>query len=94
MIYEPMRITDKTGQEVILRSAELSDAENLIRFLKVTASETPYLIREPDEIALTPEQEQDFIRKMMNSDREGILRQRHWQNDAGNHFGDCERKWL
>lgn len=85
MIYEPMRITDKTGQEIILRSAEISDAENLIRFLKITASETPYLIREPDEIALTLEQEQDFIRKMRNADREGML----VAELDGRHLGNC-----
>lgn len=52
MYMNSMIIKDKKGREIILRSAEESDAENLIDYLKTTAAETPFLIREPDEIAL------------------------------------------
>ena len=67
MIFKPLNATDKTGHEVLLRNAEAGDAEDLIHYLKTTASETPYLIREPDEAALTPEQEREFIQRMMDS---------------------------
>ena len=56
MIYEPREITCRDGRSCILRSAAVTDANDLIRYLKVTAGETPFLIREPDEISLTPEQ--------------------------------------
>lgn len=69
----PLKITDKTGHEVTLRNAETDDAEELIRYLKSTALETPYLIREPDEVTLSPGQERDFIRRIQDSDRELML---------------------
>ena len=42
MVFQPLKITDKTGQEVILRNAETGDAENLINYLKAATEETPY----------------------------------------------------
>ena len=33
-----------------MRNAEVSDAGPLIDYLRITAAETPYLIREPEEI--------------------------------------------
>ena len=57
MRFGPITLKDRNGREVVLRNAELSDAEDLIRYLKITTAETPYLIREPDEVTLTVEQE-------------------------------------
>lgn len=42
-------IKDKKDREIILRNVEEDDAEKLIDYLKITAAETPFLIREPDE---------------------------------------------
>ena len=50
MYIHSMMIKDKKDREIILRTAEESDAENLIDYLKITAGETPFLIREPDVI--------------------------------------------
>ena len=60
MRFDPIEVKDKEGRAIIIRSAELSDAEELITFLKKTAEETPFLIREPDEINLTLESEEAF----------------------------------
>lgn len=73
MTFQILKITDKTGQEVILRHAETGDAENLINYLKDTTAETPYLIREPDEVTLSLEEEQSFIQRIIDSDRELML---------------------
>ena len=70
MIYEPREITCRDGRSCILRSAAVTDANDLIRYLKVTAGETPFLIREPDEISLTPEQEEHFIEGIVKEPRE------------------------
>ena len=51
----------------------MTDANDLIRYLKVTAGETPFLIREPDEISLTPEQEEHFIEGIVKEPRELML---------------------
>jgi hypothetical protein len=50
MIIEPTTIKDKLGREVLLRTAKTEDASDLIKYLKTTSGETPFLIREPDEI--------------------------------------------
>ena len=44
MRFNSIQIKDKLGRKVILRSAEISDAAALIDYLKITTSETPYLI--------------------------------------------------
>ena len=59
MRFEAKSYTDKNGNPFILRNAELSDASDLIRYLKVVAEETPWMIREPEEVSLTEEQERE-----------------------------------
>ena len=85
MVFNPLIVIDKTGCEVILRNAKIEDAENLINYLKITASETPYLIREPDEVTLSLEQEQSFIQRIIDSDRELML----IATINGKHIGNC-----
>ena len=85
MIFEPLKVIDKTGCEVILRNARTSDAENLLHYLKITTSETPWLIREPEEVTLSVEEEQRFIRGIMDADRELML----VAVIDGKHVGNC-----
>lgn len=73
MKFEAKRYFDKNGNAFILRNAELSDAADYIRYLKVTSGETPYLIREPEEISLTEEQEQKFLQSKIDAERELML---------------------
>lgn len=73
MKFNSMYFKDKIGREVILRNAEESDAVALIDYLKITADETPYLIREPDEITITLEQEKNFIQSKRDAERELLL---------------------
>lgn len=85
MRFEPIEMVDKLGRTVILRNAEVSDADDLIRYLKITTGETPYLIREPDEIFLTHKQEEDFIKKCIDAKRELML----IATIGGEHVGNC-----
>lgn len=66
-------IKDKNGRDILLRSAEEKDAEALLDYMKITAAETPFLLREPDEISLTIEQEQAFIKAKKDSANELLL---------------------
>lgn len=61
MIIKPMTMELKNGKSAIIRNAEPKDAEDLIKCLKTTATETPYLMRNPQEINLTLEEEVEFI---------------------------------
>lgn len=68
-----------------LRSARAEDSEQLIAYLKKTAEETPYLIREPEEIGITPEQEKAFIEAKEAAPGELML----LAFVEGRHAGNC-----
>ena len=81
MILKPIQKIDKQNRIVTLRSADVSDGEALLRYLKITSGETPFLIREPDEIKLTLEQEEAFIRNKMEEPGDSF--------DDGKQIGNC-----
>lgn len=85
MKFGPIECKDKKERTVVLRSAEVSDADDLIRYLKVTSGETPFLIREPDEICITVEQEENFIKGRIETERELML----IATIDGEHVGTC-----
>jgi len=85
MKFEPIQVKDKFGRDVVLRSAETSDAAALIDYLRITTAETPYLIRNPDEVTITLEQEKRFIENTVNAERELML----VATIDGKHIGNC-----
>ncbi|SDB13637.1 L-amino acid N-acyltransferase YncA [Pseudobutyrivibrio sp. YE44] len=85
MRIDPITIKDKLGREVVLRAARSEDAEDLIQYLKVTCGETPYLIREPNEVTITMEEELTFIKSKLENDRELLL----VAYIDGKHVGNC-----
>ena len=85
MRFHAVRVKDRLGREVTLRSAEESDAAALIEYLKITSGETPYLIREPEEVTITLAQEKSFIRRAEDAERELLL----IAAIDGRHIGNC-----
>jgi len=85
MKFDAIEMKDKLGRNVVLRSAQSSDAEALIEYLKVTTGETPYLIREPEEVTITLEQEKRFIESKIDAERELML----VATIDGKHIGNC-----
>ncbi len=85
MKFDAIEIKDKLNRDVTLRSAEVSDAEALIEYLKITTGETPFLIREPEEVTITLEQEMRFIESKINAERELML----VATIDGKHIGNC-----
>lgn len=73
MRFEEIEVKDKLGRTIILRNAEASDGDDLIQYLKTSTSESPYLIREPEEVTLTSEQEVSFIQGRIEDERELML---------------------
>lgn len=69
MIFEPIEATDRLGRTLILRNAEPEDATMLLEYLRKTSAETPFLLREPDEVKLTLEQEIKFIQRQKEAER-------------------------
>lgn len=85
MIFEPRKIQTKDGHEVILRNADENDAVALLHYLKTTAGETRFLLREPEEITITLEQQEAFLRGKKESERELML----IAELDGEHVGNC-----
>ena len=85
MRFDPITVQDKLDRDVVIRSAEVADAEDLIRYLKVTAGETPYLMRDPEEINMTLENEIEFIQSKIDDEREILL----VATVDGKHVGNC-----
>ena len=85
MEFGEISIKDKLGRTVILRNARPEDSAALIGYLKTTSAETPYLIREPEEITITEEQENQFIQAKIDAERELML----VAFIDGKHIGNC-----
>lgn len=70
---------------ITFRSAVEEDAEALISYLKTVAGETPFLIREPEEVTLTIEQEKAFIKAKETAEAELML----LAFEGERHVGNC-----
>ena len=57
------------GKQILLRSATAEDADMLIDYLKTVSGETRFLMKEPDEIQFTREEEVRFIRSHNDSEK-------------------------
>ncbi len=85
MLFGEISFKDKLGRTVVLRNARSEDAADLIQYLKTTSGETPYLIREPEEVTITEENEKQFIQAKIDAERELML----VAFIDGRHVGNC-----
>lgn len=64
-----MRISQETimlgNRELLLRNARAEDARMLLEYLKATAAETRFLLKEPEELTMTLEQEKNISKVRM-----------------------------
>ncbi len=58
----------KPEHNLLLRNATKEDAQMLIDYLKTTSKETRFLLKEPEEITFTLEEECQFIEAQNNSE--------------------------
>jgi len=61
MLYQEKEIKLKDGRTAVFRSPHPKDAQALLDYMKITAGETPYLLRIPEECTMTVQQEKEFI---------------------------------
>ena len=73
MRFAERTITLKDGRTCILKPAAPELAENLIRFLKQIAAETPFLTRYPDEVDKTAEDEAEFLIRTLDNPSSAML---------------------
>lgn len=69
MEYTSKEVLLKNGKTCVLRLAEESEAEMLLEYLQATSAQTPYMIREPEEVRTSVEEEVEFIRKNRENPR-------------------------
>lgn len=73
MKIEEKKVELKNGQFCILRSPKPEDAEQLIAYLKATAGETEFLLKYPEEVSITVEQEKEILQWFIDSDRDLMI---------------------
>lgn len=64
MIFNTKTITLKDGRTAILRAPRPEDAAPMVQYLKDTAGETEFIIRYPEEVTMTAEQEAVFFERL------------------------------
>lgn len=73
MIYAETEIKLKNGCAAVVRNARPEDAEKMIEYLRITAGETPFLLREPDEVCFNIENERAILQSKAESPNEIML---------------------
>ena len=73
MIFEEREINLKDGRICTLRSVEIRDAESMIEYLQMVSSETPFLLRNGDEVTYTVEAEEQLLENKRNTPREIMM---------------------
>lgn len=71
MKMQPKTITLKDGRTCTLRNATREDAQQMLDYLTTSAGETEFILRYPDEVTFTLEQEADILENSVNA--EGTL---------------------
>lgn len=67
------KLTLRNGQECILRNATADDAKAIKEHRIIVAGETDYMLRYPDELTMTEEEEAKTLEKKENSPDELML---------------------
>lgn len=73
MIFEEKKITLKDNRICVLRSVEAKDAADMLEYLRIVSSETPFLLRNEDEVTYTIESEEQLLESKRNSPREIMM---------------------
>ena len=74
MEFLPKTIPLKDGRTAILRSPDPSrDAVDMVQYLYDTAADTPFVLREPEEVSMTVEGEERFLEAVTDSDTDCMI---------------------
>ena len=73
MDFSAKEIIIKDGRTCTLRPAAPEDAAAMIEYMKITAGETPFLLRYPDEVSFTPEGERELLAGVLADPRSAMM---------------------
>ncbi len=68
MRFDERRIQLKDKRECILRPTMPDDAQDMIEYLKLTSAETENLLRYPDEVNYTLEDEKEILGRLLDDE--------------------------
>ena len=63
----------KDGTPCLLKTPQPKDAALFLEYLKTTAEQTPFLLRYPEEVTLTVEEEQAYLEQICAQPQSGFL---------------------
>ena len=89
MLYPTRTFTLKNGKQATFRSPRREDAAELLNYLRQTAEETDFVLRYPDEITMTVEQEETFIERINQSENSYMI----ICLVDGRHAGNCSMQF-
>ncbi len=64
MKFEPREIILKDGRSCVLRPTAPEDAATMLEYLRETSGETEYLLRNPDEVTYTLDEEREILARL------------------------------
>jgi len=67
MRFEDRKITLKDGRTCVLTPNSPEYAEQMLEYLKVTSGETDFLLRNPDEVKYTLEEEKEILQSLLDN---------------------------
>lgn len=73
MYFPEKLITLKDGRTAIFRGPRPEDAEDALEYMKLTASETPFLLRGPEEVLMSVEDEAQYLARSAESRTEMMI---------------------
>ena len=72
MYIKAKKVNLKNGQEIILRSPDMFDAEQLLQHMRKTSAETEFMSRYPEEITVSVEAQARFL-QMLENDADNFM---------------------
>lgn len=91
MEFYKKEITLKDGTKCVLRSPIEKDAKDMIDYLKITSGETHFMVRYPEEIEITLEEEIEHIKGIVSSNNDIMIAAFVNNEFAGNASLNCIR---
>lgn len=91
MEFKEKKIELKDGTICILRSPNEQDAESMIEYLRITSGETYFMVRYPEEVEFSIEEEKEILSDNLNSDTDLMIAAFVNNELAGNASINCVR---
>ena len=84
MTYDEKQVLLKNGKLCVLKSPGEEDAADMLTYLRQIAAETCFMVRFPDEVTLTPEEEAALLAAQLESSHSLMINARVDGKLAGN----------